>query len=109
MPTDYLQNITDLPDFIEIRECGKIELNTIFTAASAALIQLIGHCLRLNPKNRCTATEALQSAYFQEEPYACDDSELPVGGNADPSVPKRRRIGPEGEPTPAMGRRLQFN
>jgi cyclin-dependent kinase 7 len=102
-------NITDLPDFIEIKECGKIELNTIFTAASGALIQLIGSCLRLNPNNRWTATEALQSVYFQEAPYPCDDTELPVGENADQLASKRRRVGPEGEAIPTIGRRLNFN
>lgn len=93
---------------MEIRESPRIELETIFTAASSALNHLIGSCLRLNPNNRCTASEALNSLYFQEEPFACDDSELPVGGNADPTAPKRRRVGGENE-APVTGRRLNFN
>jgi serine/threonine protein kinase len=88
---------------VQIRDSPRIELETIFIAASPALIHLIGSCLRLNPNNRCTATEALSSLYFQEEPYACDDSELPVGGNADQTAAKKRRL--DGEIT---GRRLNF-
>jgi serine/threonine protein kinase len=71
-----------LSNFVEIRECPRIEFNTIFTAASVALIELISSCLRLNPNNRCTATEALMSVYFQEEPYACDLSELNKKGSS---------------------------
>jgi serine/threonine protein kinase len=101
------QNRSDLPDYIEIKDCGKIEFNTIFTAASSALIHLISSCLHLNPNKRCTATQALKSTYFQEEPYACDDSELPIPGSAgDGIMAKKRRLGNETDAI--IGRRLNF-
>ncbi|KAI6190765.1 Cell division protein kinase 7 [Aphelenchoides bicaudatus] len=105
--TEEWPEIQDLPNYVQIRECQRIEFETIFTAASPALIHLIGSCLRLNPNNRCTTTEVLSSLYFHEEPYPCDDSELPLGRNADPSAPKRRRLDGDGKPK-ASGIRLEF-
>ncbi|KAI6192837.1 Cell division protein kinase 7 [Aphelenchoides fujianensis] len=95
----------ELHDYVLIKDCGKHELSAIFTAASPALIQLIGHCLKVNPNHRCTCAEALQSLYFQEAPFACDDSELPVGGDGGGVGKKKRRLdGGEG-----VGRRLDFH
>lgn len=91
-----------------------MDLAGIFTAASPALIQLIEHCLTLNPKQRCSATDALHSAYFSETPFPCDDTELPIvgGGDFGPAAKKRRLntsngggIGPGGE---SSARRLEF-
>lgn len=80
------------------------DLKMVFTAASDDLIELIWQCLRFDPLKRWTATQALQARYFQTEPYACDDSALPITGGAK----KRRAIDISGEP-PASRRRLEFD
>ncbi|KAI6223466.1 Cell division protein kinase 7 [Aphelenchoides besseyi] len=96
----------ELHDYVIINESGRIELSTIFTAASPALIQLMGHCLKVNPNHRCTCTVALQSDYFQEAPFACDDSELPVisGSEFGSKGKKKRRV----DKTENANRRLDF-
>ncbi|KAH7710353.1 cyclin-dependent kinase 7 [Aphelenchoides avenae] len=99
--------ITSLPDYIQVTGNGEqmgYDLKMVFTAASDDLIELIWQCLRFDPLKRWTATQALQARYFQTEPYACDDSALPITGGAK----KRRAIDISGEP-PASRRRLEFD
>ncbi|KAI6211279.1 Cell division protein kinase 7 [Aphelenchoides besseyi] len=101
-----LRERKELHDYVVINESGPIELSTIFTAASPALIQLIGHCLKVNPNHRCTCTMALQSDYFQEAPFACDDSELPIVNGSDygSKGKKKRRL----DKNENANRRLDF-
>ncbi|KAI1730481.1 protein kinase domain-containing protein [Ditylenchus destructor] len=95
-----------LPDFIKIKECGDgYDLKTVFTAAGGDLIELIYQCLRFDPLKRWTASQALQSHYFKSEPYACDDLELPVGGQSR----KRKGLRDAGGEPPNTRRRLDFD
>lgn len=104
--------MTTLPDYIQIQNCGTgHDLKLVFPAAGPDLLELIAKCLCFDPLRRYTATQALQSEYFQTQPYACDDSELPVAGNG-----KRKRK-PQtslrenamaGEEPPYSRRRLEF-
>ncbi|CAD5235055.1 unnamed protein product [Bursaphelenchus xylophilus] len=86
-----------LPDYIEIKPANPIpvDLRSLFTAASDNLLELMRGCLRFDPLKRLTATEALNSAYFREEPFACDDEQLPVPTSEnimDYGTRKRRRF-----------------
>uniref|UniRef100_A0A915DQT4 Cyclin-dependent kinase 7 n=1 Tax=Ditylenchus dipsaci TaxID=166011 RepID=A0A915DQT4_9BILA len=98
-------NITSLPDFIKIKETGDgFDLKGVFTAAGNDLIELISQCFRFDPLKRWTATQALQSQYFRSEPYACDDSELPIQG------PRKRRMRDmDGNEPPITRRKLEFD
>lgn len=73
----------ELPDFIEINggSQGPVNFRSVFSAASDSLIDLMKGLFRFDPLQRLNATEALNSTYFREEPYPCNDEELPVPRN----------------------------
>lgn len=96
-----------LSDYVQIKDNGEhmgFDLREVFTAAGEDLLELIWQCLRFDPLKRWNATQALQSRYFSTEPYACEDSALPIGGGG------RKRKGlrdADGDP-PASRRKLDF-
>lgn len=101
--------ITSLPDYIQLQNCGPgHELKVIFPAASEELLELISNCLCFDPMRRWTATQCLQSAYFQTQPYACDDSELPIAGKRKRKQQSSLRENMAGEEPPYSRRRLDF-
>ncbi|CAD5228907.1 unnamed protein product [Bursaphelenchus okinawaensis] len=99
-----------LPDFIEVRPSlpNPVDLRGLFTAASDNLLELMRGCLRFDPLKRLTATEALNSLYFREEPFACNDDQLPVpkSDNAMAYGTRKRRRFAEGEASPPARRTL---
>jgi|UniRef100_A0AC35FR76 cyclin-dependent kinase 7 len=66
-----------LPSFMEMKADQNYTLRTVFSAASEDSLEFMQSCFEFNPSKRCTATTALQSQYFQKEPFPCHDSELP--------------------------------
>lgn len=44
---------------------------------SPAIIDLLSSMLKLDPRERCTAEQALADKWFYEEPYACRKEDLP--------------------------------
>lgn len=65
-----------------MKNCEGRSLNSVFTAASDDLIELIAKCFTFDPLKRWNTTEALKSIYFRSLPYACDDEELPMSGDS---------------------------
>uniref|UniRef100_A0A914EK33 Cyclin-dependent kinase 7 n=1 Tax=Acrobeloides nanus TaxID=290746 RepID=A0A914EK33_9BILA len=102
-------NFTSLPDYIKINIDSKgLDFKFMFSAASDDLLELIWACLRFDPLKRWTTTQALQSKYFKSEPYACDDSELPLSSGLLHKGRKRHNLREiEGSP-PTFRRRLEF-
>lgn len=70
--------VRKLPDYIQYKEMPKIPFTDIFTAASDDFIQLLQWCLVLDPTKRCTATQALKSAYFKNTPAPTSGAALPI-------------------------------
>ncbi|KAL3093117.1 hypothetical protein niasHT_022567 [Heterodera trifolii] len=101
--------MTSLPDYVQIQNCGPgHELTAVFPAASSDLIELIGQCLRFDPLKRWDSTQALQSDYFRSQPFACDDSELPVAGRRKRKQQSLRENAEAGDEPPFSRRRLDF-
>ena len=59
------QGMTSLPDFVQFKMFPASPLRLTFSAAPDDLLQLLTRFLALNPAERCTCTEALQSPYFR--------------------------------------------
>ena len=51
--------------------------STLFPNFDELAIDLIDKLLQFNPKNRLTATQALEHPYFHTHPLPCENSELP--------------------------------
>ena len=69
---------TKLQNYIEFTSCSPRKLRDVFTTMSDSGIDLLDKLLTLDPNKRPTCAEALCHPYFQEEPLACDPSELPI-------------------------------
>lgn len=83
-------------------------LESIFTAASDDLLELLSKMFQWCPSKRCTTTEALQMRYFRNKPYPTPPNQLPKpssntirpddiygkrkSDNAMPSIPKRLKF-----------------
>lgn len=104
-------HLTDFPDYVQIKQMRGIPLKSVFTAASDSLIELIYQCLRFDPLQRWTASQALNSYYFQSMPYACDDMDLPLPAsskNVGAGNTKRRRGRDDATP-PSTRKKLNFD
>lgn len=55
--TYFLQNVKDLPDYLEFKPMVATPLNQIFTAAGDDLLHLLQSMLKLDPLRRCSATQ----------------------------------------------------
>jgi hypothetical protein len=64
-----LQNVKELPDFIQFKTFPGTPLRHIFTAAGDDLLDLIAQLLSVSPLNRCNCHEALQAPYFRLATY----------------------------------------
>uniref|UniRef100_A0A0N5ADR9 Cyclin-dependent kinase 7 n=1 Tax=Syphacia muris TaxID=451379 RepID=A0A0N5ADR9_9BILA len=106
--TDEWELMSDLPDYVSMKPMPGIPLKNVFTAASDDLIELIYQCLRFDPLKRWTATQALNSYYFQAMPYACDDADLPMPGSAHKANIRKRRLF-DGNTPPAARKKLLFD
>ncbi|XP_071964317.1 cyclin-dependent kinase 7-like [Antedon mediterranea] len=69
-----------LPDYITYKSFPGTPLRDIFTAADDALLDLLHKLLKLDPSQRCTATQALQMAFFSNEPGPTPGHKLPRPG-----------------------------
>lgn len=70
--------VTKLPDYVQYNEKAGIPFRDIFTAVRDDLIHLLQWCLILDPSKRCTATQALKSDYFKNEPPPTAGHRLPM-------------------------------
>ena len=70
--------VSKLPDYIEYKEMSSIPFNDIFTAASDNFIYFLQWCLMLDPVKRCTASQALKSAYCKNSPAPTSGGNLPM-------------------------------
>ncbi|TKR79869.1 hypothetical protein L596_014026 [Steinernema carpocapsae] len=100
--------MTQFSDYVKINECPARDIRGIFTAATEDLIELISMCLKFNPLVRWNATQALSSAYFKSQPFACADNELPVPGGLTNRPNKRGRAVDNDPGVAAIRRRLEF-
>ncbi|KAK0403433.1 hypothetical protein QR680_016912 [Steinernema hermaphroditum] len=107
-PTDdEWPDLKELSDYVKMKEMPVQDLRLIFTAATEDLIELLSMCLRFNPLFRWTATQALSSAYFKSQPYACADHDLPLPGGAVSQAMRKRRNIADADGA-AVRRRLDF-
>lgn len=75
---DNWPGVTKLPDFVKYKEMPGIPFEDIFTAASDDLIYLLNWCLAIDPLRRCSASQALESAYFSNSPVPTPGPQLPL-------------------------------
>ncbi|GMH42011.1 hypothetical protein BSKO_09930 [Bryopsis sp. KO-2023] len=84
-----------LPHYVEYKATPPIPLNQIFRKASTDALDLLSKMMKLNPNQRPTAKEALEHAYFKNDPKPTKPSSLPR--------PKKREDAPLVlAPQPAM-------
>lgn len=69
---------TKFPDYVQFKMYPPQPLETIFTAAGRDLIQLLQSMLSLDPRKRCTCTEALKMDYFKNKPPPSLGFQLPL-------------------------------
>ena len=60
-----LQNLKELPDFIQFKTFAGTPLRHIFTAAGDDLLDLLAGLLSVSPLKRYNCHEALQAPYFR--------------------------------------------
>uniref|UniRef100_A0A1I8ARG5 Cyclin-dependent kinase 7 n=1 Tax=Steinernema glaseri TaxID=37863 RepID=A0A1I8ARG5_9BILA len=101
-------DIKELNDYVKMKETKPQDLGYIFSAATQDLIELLSMCLHFNPLRRWTATQALSSAYFKSQPYACNDCDLPLPGGAAAAAAQRKRRNLAGADIASVRRRLEF-
>lgn len=70
--------VTRLPDFVNFKAMPGIPFKDIFSAAADDLLELLTWCLRLDPSKRCSAPQALQSAFFSNSPPPTPGPLLPM-------------------------------
>ncbi|XP_064608067.1 cyclin-dependent kinase 7-like [Liolophura sinensis] len=81
-PTEEIwPEMKSLPDYIQFKPCPGTALKDIFTACGPDLIEVLSKLLHLNPLRRCTASEALDLAYFSNKPAPTPGPELPIPGD----------------------------
>uniref|UniRef100_A0A7E4ZWW3 Cyclin-dependent kinase 7 n=1 Tax=Panagrellus redivivus TaxID=6233 RepID=A0A7E4ZWW3_PANRE len=80
---DNWTDVTKLPNYMPFNVEPAFNLRTVFSAASNDMLELISSCFKYDPKERCTATSALEMEYFKSEPFPCHDSELPGVSNVE--------------------------
>ncbi|OTF73533.1 hypothetical protein BLA29_000823, partial [Euroglyphus maynei] len=60
--------VTNLPDYVKFKESEPVPFENIFSAIKEDLIQVLKSMLTLDPTRRCTCSQALQMAYFHNDP-----------------------------------------
>lgn len=60
--------VTNLPDYVKFKVNEPVPFENIFTAIKEDLIQVLKSMLALDPTRRCTCSQALQMAYFHNDP-----------------------------------------
>ncbi|XP_054160443.1 cyclin-dependent kinase 7-like [Oppia nitens] len=105
--------VESLPDYITFKYQPGTPLREIFTAVKDDLIEVLSSMLTLNPLKRCTCTQALQMAYFSNNPTPTLSEHLPRPQNSstfDPDMYTRasskRNLSDKFAP---MAKRLHFD
>ena len=81
----------ELPDWVELKPCPPIPLQTVLTAAEPELIHLLNYLLAFDPLRRPAAATALNFAYFAALPWPSDNSAIPMPASVRPPNPNKRR------------------
>lgn len=70
--------VTELPDFVAFNDISTGQpFSERFSALQQDALDILGSMLRLNPNERCDATQALQMPYFSTSPYPTATEFLP--------------------------------
>jgi len=90
-----------LPDYVSFKHFPGVPLVQCFSAASDKLISLISGLLACNPAKRISATKALNSPFFLDDPPPTHSSKLPLpSGLIDSKVKNlKRKSGGQGDGT----------
>lgn len=78
--------VTSLPNYTQpavkdiVKERGKDFFNQQFFAAGDAGVDLLMRMVKLDPRRRCSAREALEAKWFAQEPRATNPEKLPRKG-----------------------------
>lgn len=70
--------VEQLEDYVEFKQMEPANLAKTLPMLSAHGVNLLEKMLQLNPNKRPSAEEALNHAYFSEEPLACEPKDLPI-------------------------------
>ncbi|KAF3906248.1 hypothetical protein ABW20_dc0102264 [Dactylellina cionopaga] len=65
-----------------VKERGKDFFTNTFIAAGESGVDLLMKMIRLDPRRRCTARDALDAAWFSQEPYPTKPANLPKKGGS---------------------------
>lgn len=70
--------VTSLPDYVQFKDMPGIPFKEIFSAVSDDLLRLLTWSLVLDPAKRCTATQALKTSFFSNQPPPTPGHLLPM-------------------------------
>lgn len=89
------RGVTQLPDFVEFNEVSEGQpFSEKFSALDQDALDILESMLRLDPNERCTATQALKMPYFATEPYPTPPEMLPRLKPSQPSNDSDQDIKP---------------
>lgn len=70
--------VTELPDFVKFNDVSAGQpFSDKFSALQQDALDILESMLKLNPNDRCTATQALSMSYFSTEPFPTAPEFLP--------------------------------
>lgn len=76
--------VTSLPGYheagVHVKERGTDFFMNTFIAAGESGVELLMKMIRLDPRKRCSAREALNANWFSQEPYPTQPASLPKKG-----------------------------
>eukprot|EP00009_Paramoeba_aestuarina_P001483 CAMPEP_0201513880 /NCGR_PEP_ID=MMETSP0161_2-20130828/5850_1 /ASSEMBLY_ACC=CAM_ASM_000251 /TAXON_ID=180227 /ORGANISM="Neoparamoeba aestuarina, Strain SoJaBio B1-5/56/2" /LENGTH=344 /DNA_ID=CAMNT_0047910265 /DNA_START=45 /DNA_END=1075 /DNA_ORIENTATION=+ len=74
----------NLPCYVEWQPFAPPPLRNTFFAATESTVDLLSKFLKFNPNDRITAEDALEHAYFKEDPKPAEPAQLPLALKTNP-------------------------